>query len=192
MFKDWRKKLDSSWIKKNRVWDIVIYGSYIRGNSKAKDIDLGVILSEETSLKKKWLISQELRNKLAVEGKRFDVKTVDFNDLLDPGFLGREAILAEGYSLITKDYLAKKFGFDAFTLIEYSLGNLTSSKKKLLYYALRGRKKGEGLLPKLQGRIISKGTLEVPTKNYEEIKSLLDNYALNYKSTFLLKYRVLH
>ena len=192
MLANFQKKLDFHWIKKNGIWDIVAYGSYARGKHSSRDLDLAAILYKKTSVNTKWKLSQELKNKAARTDKTFDVKTVDMEDLLNPGFLGREAILAEGYSIIHKDYLAERFGFEAVSLVTYSLSKISLAKQKTVYYALQGRIKGTGILPKLGGKILSGGILQVPTRYYEEIASLLEQHHIPYKTTFLLQYRVLH
>ena len=137
-------------------------------------------------------LCQELLHTLSVKGYTLDVKAADINDFLTAGFLGREAILAEGYSILKKDYFAERFGFASVALVEYSLKNITPAKKKMFYYALQGRKHGTGILSKLNGKIISKGVLQVVTKNYEEIKNLLEQHKISYKTTFTLQYRILH
>lgn len=187
-----RKKLNSKWIKNNKIWDIVLYGSVSRGKIKARDIDLAIILAENTPLKKKLSLCQELRRIFSGFEYVFDIKAIDFNDLLNPGFLGREAILAEGISLLKKDCLAERFGFSAFTLVKYRLKNLTLAKQKTFYYALQGRKKGKGILAKLEGSIISKGILKVPTRHMEEIKEILEQHKVDHEFTFNLTYRILH
>ena len=192
MLKKLQKKLDLNWIKKNDIWDIVVYGSYVRGKIKVGDIDIAIIFSRTKSVKEKILLCQELRHILIEKGYTLDVKAVDIEDFLNKGFLGREAILAEGYSIINKDYLAERFGFIPIATIEYSLKNLTLTKQKIFYYALQGRKKGTGFLKKIEGRIISKGVLEAKTKYYEELKELLDRHNISYKTTFTLQYRILH
>ncbi len=192
MLENWPKKWDFHWIKENNIWDIVVYGSYIRGKSKAKEIDVAVILDKTVSVKKKWGLSQELKKKMSLKDRTLDIKTLDLKDLINPGNLNREAVLAEGYSLIRKDYLAERFGFKAVAQVEYSLNKLAQAKQKTFYYALQGRKKGTGILSRLGGRIISKGILEVPTKEYEEINSLLVEKGIPYRTTFLLRYRILH
>ncbi len=192
MLENLPKKLDSRWIKKNGVWDIVAYGSYIRGKTSSQDLDLAIILHKKAPVRIKWQLSQELKSKTAYTNKTLDIKVIDIKDLLNPGFLGREAILAEGYSLIHKDYLAERFGFEAIALVTYSLSNISLTKQKTLYYALRGRVEGRGILPKLGGKILSKGILQVPTKHYEEISSLLEQHGIPHKTTFLLQYRILH
>jgi len=191
MLKQLRKKLDLSWIKKNHIWDVVIYGSYARGKIDARDIDVAIILEKKISISVKMELSQKLRTMFKEEGFVFDVKTVDLNDFLNEGFLGRESIFAEGYSVLKQDYLAERFGFNALSIVEYSLKDLTLSEQKMFYYALQGRKKGEGILAKLNGRIVSKGVLQVPTRNFEEIKSVLELHDVMFIVNFVLQYRYL-
>lgn len=187
IFENLRKKLDSNWIKKNNIGDILVYGSYVRGKADAKDIDIAILLHDKLSANKKLLLCQQLRKSFGMSS--LDVKAVDINDFLDPGFLAREGILAEGRSLLKKDYLAQRFGFEAVAIVEYSLKHHFYSEQKMLYYALQGRTRGTGILAKLNGRLISNGVLEVPTKNYEEIKDLLNEHNAEHKTTFMLKYR---
>lgn len=191
MFKQLRKKLDLTWIKKNGIWDIVIYGSYARGKIDARDIDTAIILKQKVPVKAKMLLCQQLRNMFSEKGLVFDVKAVDFGDFLNISFLGRESILAEGYSILKQDYLAERFGFNAFAIVEYSLKGLSSSGQKMFYYALQGRKKGTGILHEVKGRIVSKGVLQVPTKHYEEIKSVLELHNILFIVNFMLQYRYL-
>ena len=192
MLEKLQKRLDSDWIKKNNIFDVVVYGSYIRGKTNAKDIDIAIIMNKNTSIKNKLNLCQKLRNLFLEKGHNFDVKAVDLNDLLNVGFLGRESILAEGYSLVKKDYIAERFGFKAVVLIEYSLKNLARGKQKMFYYALQGRKKGTGILAKIGGKFVSKGVIKIPTKYFDEIKELLNGNNINFTATFTLEYRVLH
>ena len=192
MFKKLRKKLDLNWIKKNDVWDIVVYGSYVRGKTDARDIDIALILNKITSVKKKMVLCQELRAALSDKGYSMDVKAVDIGDLMNVGFLAREAILAEGRSLLRKDYLAERFGFKNFAIIEYGLKNLTPAKQKMFYYALQGRKRGTGILARIGGRIISKGVLQVPVIHYEEVLNLFKQHGVGNKTIFVLEYGALN
>lgn len=192
MLKKLRKKLDLNWIKKNTIWDVVIYGSYVRGKTDARDIDIAIILSESISVAKKMVLCQELRHMLSEAGYVLDIKAVDIEDFLNAGFLGREAIFAEGSSLLKGDYLAERFGFTACALVQYSLKRLTQSKKKMFYYALQGRKRGSGLLAQINGKILSKGILQLPIRHYEELKALLGQHDLDYVTTFALQYRIIH
>lgn len=192
MLKKLQKRLDSNWIRDNNIWDIVIYGSYSRGKLDARDIDVAIILYKVAPSKKKMELCQQLRHALSEDGYLFDVKAVDIDDFLNAGFLGREAIFAEGISLIKGDYIAERFGFAAVALFEYTFNGLKQSKQKIFYYTLQGRSKGTGILNKLSGRIVSKGLLEVPTKNYEEVKDIFNQHNVKYRATFTLRYRRLY
>ena len=192
MLENLRKKLDLSWIKANNIWDIAVYGSFARGKSESRDIDIAVIMDKITSVKEKMEISQKIRHMISEKKINFDVKVVDMNDFLNPGFLAREAIFAEGYSILKNDYVAERFGFTAVAIMEYSLKGLSPSKQKMFYYALQGRKKGTGILAEKNGRIVSKGVVQIPTRYYEEIKDLFEQNKVSYKARFLLQYRILH
>src|SRR3989344_1804380 len=78
------------------ISDIIIYGSFIRGNHNADDIDLAVLLKEETRLDKKLELAQLLKYQLSrLLKSNIDVKAVDFSDFLDSKFLARQGIIGE-------------------------------------------------------------------------------------------------
>lgn len=187
MFEDLRKALVS--LLPKEVWDAVVYGSAMRGKAQPRDIDIAIILPQTTSAEKKIMLSQTLRQKLKQKNYTTDIKIINMSDLQDPGFLARQAILGEGYSLIHKDYIAERFGFKPVAYLNYSLKNLTPSKKKMVYYALQGRKKGAGLLSKLGGGFPAKGMICIPTIHLEKIKSLLNQNHVEYKTVLALVYQ---
>ncbi len=183
MFEPLHKKLASHSELLLGVWDVVVYGSAVRGKSKPRDIDIAVLMAGKIIASKKLYLAQQFRKNLGG-----DVKVVDLDDFLNPGFLARQAILAEGYSLLKKDYLAERFGYSALALITYTLKSLPLSKQKLLYYALQGRKRGTGVLAKLGGKIIGKSLLAVPTKHFEKLKDLLQQHQVEFETSFTLQY----
>lgn len=187
MFEDLRKSLVS--LLPKEVWDAVVYGSSVRGKVQPRDVDIAIIFSQPIQAEKKLLLSQKLREKLKEKNYVADIKIISIKDMQDPGFLARQAILAEGYSLIHNCGLSERFGFKPFVYIKYSLKKLSSSKKKSVYYALQGRKKGEGVLNQLGGAIIAKGMLQIPTMHLEKIKALLDQNNVEYKTTFVAVYQ---
>lgn len=170
------------------IWDIIIYGSSARGNQKARDVDIAIILKDKTKLEKKLQLAQKLKTKLKQINKQFDVKTVDIADFLDKTFMARQAILAEGYSVMNKSYISGLLGFKPYSLFTYSMGKLNNSQKKMFHYALKGRRGQEGLLKKLKAESIGKGVIKIPLENTQELKDVLQKHKIAFETKIILSY----
>lgn len=171
------------------IFDIVVYGSLIRGKTEHNDVDIAVILKKKTALSHKLELASEFKEIMPDLNAALDVKVVDIKDLEDPGFLARSAILAEGFSLINKKFLHERFGFKAYVLFKYSLKRLSPSKKKMFYYALQGRRNQTGLLKIKGGHFAGKGMIEVPITSAEEFKDMMQINNVAYTYETILKYR---
>ena len=169
-------------IKHPEIWDIAIYGSFVRKKIIASDLDLAIIFYSPTKLNKKLSISQELKQKLKkVINYNLDIKGIDISDLLDKRFLARQSIIAEGYLLFRKIKFTKLFVFDFFYIFSYSLKGLTQSKKMMFQYALNGRRGEKGLLKLLNAFSLGRGVIKVPVENSEEFKEFLEKNNISYK-----------
>ena len=164
------------------IWEIVMYGSAVEGKLTPRDIDIALILNQKTTLNEKLEISQQFRKRLQdCWKKEFEVRAVDLLDFLDSNFLARTGILATGFSLLQKRPLSEIFGFQNFFIFLYELKGLNPSKKKMFYYALKGRRGSIGILQRVKGEQIGDGAIKIPQNNYYEIKELLDGYKLKYQ-----------
>lgn len=168
------------------VYDVVIFGSLVRGKEANRDIDIAIILSEKKSLTFKLELAQKLRNALKFKDYIFDVKTIDFEDLLDNAFLARQGILIEGFSVIKNKFLCEISGFKSFCLFVYDMKNISASKKRIFSYALRGRYNSKGMMRLKNIEQLGRGVLKVPIQHSEEIKDLLDSYNIKYKTQYCI------
>lgn len=174
--------------KTKDVFDIVIYGSVVKGKEKANDIDVAVILNKKTDLNQKLKLAEALKSRLDFLEFEVDVKVIDITDFLDPTFIARQSILSEGVSLIHKKYLHELFGFSVTTLFTYSLRGLKYSNKKMFYYALKGRRDQKGILELKNGKQISNCAIEVPIKHTEEFKNVFKKHNIEFKTRNLHDY----
>lgn len=171
------------------IWDIVAYGSVVRGKISVRDIDFAIVLGHKISLNQKLKLAQELKHSLKdFLRSEADVKAIDLQDLMDPLFTARKAILAEGISLIKKKSLSKQFGFSPFYIFTYSLKGLSHTKKIIFRYALKGRRTQKGLLEINQCEQIGKGVIKVPLEHIEELKSFFEKQKVKYKFQACLFY----
>ena len=178
-------------IKYPEVWDIVVYGSAARGKEDARDIDFALLLSKKSDEGKKLALAQEVKAEIekVFPSVQIDVKSVIVDDLLDEHFLARQGIIAEGYLLLRKESLSKKLGFRTFALIKYSLQGLTYSQKKMMYYALKGRRGSKGVLQEMSGELVSREVLKVPIESSFKIEELLSMHNVKFTTEFMMSYR---
>jgi len=183
--------LIKAFIKQNPgVWDIAIYGSYIRGKEDARDIDIALILSKSFNAGKKIDLAYKLKKLFEkIIPFEIDVKAIDLQDFFDENFLAREGIIAESYLINRKRYLADLLGFKTFAIIKYNLKGLTYSQKKMLYYALKGRRGNEGVLKKINGEMLGKGILKIPVYAVFPIENLLKLHKLSFNVELVMSYQ---
>jgi predicted nucleotidyltransferase len=163
------------------MFDILVYGSIVRGKDKVNDIDIVIIFNKKGSVNEKLELAEKLKSQLDFLDINVDVKAVDISDFDDNSFIARQAILAEGYSLIDGKFLHERFGFKAFAIFDYSLGNLNYSQKKMFYYALKGRRGQKGLLELKGAEMLGNCIIKVPLVNSEEFKELFKRRNIEYK-----------
>ena len=163
-----------------QIIDIVLYGSFMRGKPDARDIDIIIIFSDVE--KKEYLnLPYELRKIIEKNKITADVKGIYLDEIFDYKLLARTAIFHEGYSLITKEFLGKKIGFDNMTMFSYSLKNLSNTNKTRFIYALNGRRGSSGVLKILEGRHIGAGIILIPIQNSDEFGKFLTSWKINFE-----------
>ena len=171
------------------IYDIVVYGSIVKGKEKINDLDIAIIINKNKSLNTKLKLAQEFRKLFSFLEIELDVKIIAFNDFMDKSFLARQAIISEGYSLLKNGYLSEQLGYKTYVFFDYNLTSLTNSQKKTFYYVLNGRRKDIGLLKKKGAIKISNNLIKIPIVNFYEFKELfkLHNISCLIKSLILSK-----
>lgn len=170
--------------KKYDVFDIVLYGSAVKGSEDINDIDILLIFNQK-KLNERTSISQELKEILSKKIKKVDIKTINLKELFETGFLARQAILIEGYSLLGNIDFSRKLGFKGYSLFTYNLKNLNHNEKTKFIYALIGRAK-EGMIKKLNGKHIGRGGMIIPIKNSLIFDKFLKKWNINYDKKKIL------
>ena len=180
------KSVSRDFVKKNPdVWDICIYGSFVRGKSEIGDIDLAIIMKKPTGVEKKLELSQKLKSRL--KGKHeFDVKCVDIKDFLDPSFLAKTGIIGEGLLVLKGKRLSEILGFKSYVIFTYTLKNLNNSEKAMFNYSLNGRRGEKGLIELRNCEHIGSGVLKVPIEHSEELKEFFEKHKIEYKISKVL------
>lgn len=189
MQKNYLKSLESESKKYKNIenlFDIIVYGSFVKGKRKSNDIDI-VFIFINTPLEERLKISQEFKNKIKSKHKEInlDIKTINLQELFSEEFFARQGIIIEGHSLVNKKSLQKKLGFEAFEAFVLETKNLSNKKRVKFSYALNGRRGEKGFLDKVSGKRVSQKVLLIPIKNSELFKEFLEKQEIKFKSRYI-------
>jgi predicted nucleotidyltransferase len=162
---------------RKEIFDLVIYGSSVKGKEKPQDLDL-VLIFYDSPLSFRLDYAQKLKNEIKIN-KEVDLKTMNLREFFDAGFLARQGIILEGYAVIHKKSLAELFGFSGWALFSYTLKNLNHNEKTKFTYVLIGRNK-EGMLKKVHGKSIGRGAVLIPIKDSLFFEDFLIKWNVKY------------
>jgi len=187
MQKNYSKYLTSQskkFAKKNKIFDIVLYGSATKGKSKIRDLDVLLIFIDEP-LKMRVNLTQEFKEILKQKITNLDIKTINLNEFFQKEFLARQSILIEAISLLDNTPIAEKLGFKGKTIFNYNLTNLSHNEKTKFTYAMIGRN-SEGIFKKLKAERLGKGSLLIPIENSLTFEEFLTKWKINFESQNIL------
>ncbi|MBR9691788.1 hypothetical protein GOV06_03290 [Candidatus Woesearchaeota archaeon] len=183
MLKRLKKHLESE--KKDKtIFDIVIYGSAVKGKSEARDIDIMVIFLEG-SLKERLDKIQRIKSKLKKIGN-IDIKQMLLKDFFSSSFLARTGVLLEGISAFNRKRFSETLGFRAFTLFWYNLKRLSHAQKVKFNYILAGRGT-RGVLDELNGIRLVNGAVKIPIENSAVFEEILKTNNADYSKKNILE-----
>lgn len=173
------------WLNKEKkdktIFDIVVYGSSVKGKTKPNDIDVLVIF-KEGSLKERLIKIQAIKKKIEIP---IDIKGILWEELFRPEFFARAGILLEGLSIFENKPFCSKLGFEGYTMFTYSLQNKSHTEKIEFNYILRGRNK-VGIIKQLEGHHKGPGVILIPIKNSLEFEDVLQMHVVEYKKKNML------
>ncbi len=180
------KKLSSiekeikKWISKEKVIEVILFGSLMRGKEDPNDIDLCIIINENDEKRSLDLIDSLA--KITDKNKEFKFQ---INIITEKKFIGGSTLAAtlvkEGYSIKQAKKLAEILGFTNKSFFIYSLKKFSASERVRFHYALRGRYGQEGVLKNLKGGFLGTGTIIVPSENEDKLKQVFDGWNVDYK-----------
>ena len=189
MQKDYLKllELNSKKFKEihKEIFDIAIYGSFVKGKNDFNDVDI-IIIFIETNLEKRLEIGQKFKERIKEEIKNIDIKTMNIKELFDANFLARQGLLIAGISLIKNKRLAEILGFKGYSLFTYNLKNLNHNDKTKFTYILIGRN-SEGIIKSLKGKQLGKGAVKIPIENSSQFSEFLDKWKVEYRKSDILE-----
>jgi len=169
---------------KEKLFDIILYGSAVKGKDEPRDIDI-IIIFLDKEIKDRLDVAQEFKRYLPKE-LRFDIQTLNVADFFDASYFNGRGILIEGYSLVSGRKFSDKLGFKGYSLFNYNLGNLNHNQKTMFTYSLSGRGKVEGMVKMVNGKSLGKGAFLVPIENSILFEQFLEKWKLKYSKKNIL------
>lgn len=165
------------------IFDIVVYGSAVKGKTMPRDFDIIVIFREGT-LKERLTKIQSIKKNIKLE-KKIDVKGILWEELFQEEFFARSGIFLEGISLFDEKPFSHKVGFEGFTIFMYNLQDKTHTEKVKFNYILSGRD-DIGIVKMLEGKHLAPGIIQIPIKNSLEFEEVLKRHNINCSKKNLL------
>jgi len=165
-----KKKL-RPYLTNPKVFDVVLFGSFVKGKSNPFDIDVVVIADCELE---------------EIEG--FHISFLSPTDFFKniPSLVS--TIFKEGFSLKHEKYFSAVYGFENKCMFIYELSGLSSSKKVQVVNFLRGNKQQKGLVEDKRGEWLSQGCFSCAI----EYDYLFDQFFINQKVKFKKYYLLMH
>ena len=166
---------------KNKIIDIVLFGSSAKNKPIPEDIDIAVLLKNTKESELPALIEKF---------SRFFEKNVHLNLLLIETLLDSQlfkTLLDEGISMLDTKALHQKLGYESGAIFGFNLTQLTKSKKVLFSYALHGKKNSEGMLKRAGGKELGRAVIFIPVHQIDEFKSFFELWNINFYMTKVLK-----
>jgi len=170
----WKNKI-KTWIKKNKVPDVIIFGSYVRYKDNPRDIDLCILIKNEQEKDSLELI-ELLKNKL---DERFQINIITEHELINGNTLSK-TLFSEGISIKKNRKFAENIGFKPKSLFKYSLKKFSPSKRVRFHYLLKGRN-SEGILKEVNGSLIGNGVLIIDTEKEDLFKKILKDWNVEFE-----------
>ncbi len=186
-WKRYLKSLESiskKFSEKEKLFDIILYGSAVKGKDEPRDIDI-VLIFFDKEIRERLDLAQNFKKYLP-KTLRFDIQTLNVNDFFDVSYFARQGILTEGYSLVSRRKFSEKLGFKAYSLFSYTLSNLNHNQKTQFVYSLSGRGKEEGMVKKVEALVVGKGAFMVPIENTSMFEEFLEKWNLKYSKKNIL------
>lgn len=184
MLKTLKKYLESE-KKDQAIFDIIVYGSFVK-NREFNDIDI-LIIFLEGSLRERLDKIQVIKNKLKdITSEKLDVKQLLVQDLFSSDFLARTGVLLEGFSVFKNKRFSETLGFKSFSMFWYNLNGLTHLQKVKFNYILAGRGTN-GIIKELNGERLVNGAVKIPLENSSEFESVLKTNKILYSKKNVLE-----
>ncbi len=176
--KKFKNLINNFYVKhKTKIFDLIIFGSTVKGKEKPEDLDLLMLFKNKEDLETSYL----LKKILEPLNLKTNITTKTYDSLLSKTFLAKEAFLSEGYSLVHNEFVSKNLGYTSFMMFKYELKKFNQSQRMRFHYSLHGRNKYTGMIKKLNLIKFSDTIILSPVTNTENTREYLKYWKINFQ-----------
>lgn len=172
--------------KDKSIFDIIIYGSFVKGKSKPNDVDVLVIFLGD-KLADRLDKLQRIKQRATNLNLNFDFKQILITELFSSDFFARSGVLLEGVSVFRKNKISELLGFKSYTFFWYTLEGLSHSKKVMFNYVLAGRGSMKGMIKELSAKRLVNGAVRIPIEHSLEFEELLKKHTVKFNKKNILE-----
>lgn len=161
-----RNLLDIYKKNKQKIFDIIIFGSVVKAKEFVSDIDVAVVFKTKDDSILKEISSLE---------KNMHVDHVMLDELYKESLW--RTLIREGISIVHNNKVSSIFGLESYGLFTY---NLTKIKRKARFSQVLMGYKSDSMLKKVEGKILRPGVILVPTSKLELFREFLETWEVDY------------
>ena len=151
------------------IFDIIIFGSAVKGKALPGDIDVAIITDKEI--------------KVNISG--FHISVLNTKDFFKPVSLAH-TLLREGYSLKNKRAFSEGYNFSNKVLFTYELTSLNPSTKVKIVHMLRGKSNEKGLVLENSGEWLANQVFLIPIGEESIFEKIFLNFKIKFKKFYVL------
>lgn len=149
---------------KDKIFDIVLFGSAVKGKEFVSDIDVAVIFKVKDG---------SVLSKIRSLGVHVDYVLLD--ELYSESLW--KTLIREGVSVVYGRKISSVFGLSCYGLFTY---NITKIKRKSRFSQVLMGYKSESMLKKVEGKILRAGVILVPISKLELFRTFLETWKVDY------------
>ena len=146
------------------IEDIIVFGSIVKGSSEPKDLDVALLIKNESDIRN---IKEDIR----LISKDVDIEIID--SIYNPLWI---VLIREGFSVRKNKFLFEIYKIEPAVLYKYSLKKLNAVQKVQF---TRGLKQ---ILKDTKAKILSRSIVLVPLNKRAEFDEFLSTWSLSYET----------
>jgi predicted nucleotidyltransferase len=150
--------------KYKTIDDIIVFGSIVKGSSEPKDLDVGLMLKDESDIR-------NIKESIRLISKEADIEIID--SIYNPLWV---VLMREGFSVKKNKFLFELYKIEPMVLYKYSLKKLTPVQKVQF---TRGFKE---VLKNMRAKVLSRSIVLVPIDRKAEFDDFLNTWSLTYET----------
>ena len=150
--------------KYKTIDDVIVFGSIVKGSSEPKDLDIALMLKDESEVRN---IKEDIR----LISKEADIEIID--SIYNPLWI---VLIREGFSVRKNKFLFEIYKIEPMVLYKYSLKKLNPVQKVQFTRGLKA------VLKDTKAKILSRGIVLVPINKKVEFDEFLNTWNLTYET----------